>query len=89
VVGEDGSGLWEFLGRMQYLTGETPKEHLEAVLRMELDCILSNLPDDMFDRKFIVSRFGEGSAASAVRSKEASERDDSNPRRTETTTNSS
>jgi hypothetical protein len=54
-------GLWELLDKMQTMTGEAPKDYLEAVLTKELECILGNLPNDMFDLKLIRTRYGEGS----------------------------
>lgn len=54
-------GLWQLLDKMQYMTGEAPKEYLESVLTKELECILSDLPNDMFDLQFIRTRYGEGS----------------------------
>jgi hypothetical protein len=55
-------GLWHLLDKLQYLTNENPKEYLEKnALAKELECILSHIPEDLFDVKFLRERYGEGS----------------------------
>jgi hypothetical protein len=54
-------GLWSFLENLQRVGGLEPKNHLEMILSKELECLLGNLPNDIFDLKSIRARYGEGS----------------------------
>jgi hypothetical protein len=54
-------GLWLFLESLQKVGGPDPKEHLETVLSKELECLLGDMPDDVFDVEFLRTRYGEGS----------------------------
>jgi hypothetical protein len=54
-------GLVRFLEKMQAVTGEVPQEHLETLLRKDLECIIGSLSNMIFDYKFIRTTYGEGS----------------------------
>ena len=55
-------GLLEFLEAVHRLGGEEPKDHLEKnVLAKELETLISDLPEDIFDVNFVRRRYGEGS----------------------------
>lgn len=54
-------GLIEFLENLQQVGGPNPKEHLEEALSKELECILQDLPDDVFNVPLLRERYGEGS----------------------------
>ena len=54
-------GLVKLLDTIKPITGEAPKEYLESVLTKELNCILSDLPESMFNLKLIEATYGEGS----------------------------
>ena len=59
-------GLWNLLTNMQTMTNETPKEHLERELTLEVAYILNDLPGDTFDLKHMKEVYGEGSDVSGV-----------------------
>jgi hypothetical protein len=54
-------GLLEFLDKMQYVTGEKAKDHLEELIRKDLESIINELSNVIFDYEFIRTRYGEGS----------------------------
>jgi hypothetical protein len=54
-------GLVKLLDMIKSMTGEAPKEYLESVLTKELNCILSDLPGNIFNLKLIETTYGEGS----------------------------
>ena len=58
-------GLLQFLERMSAITGEGAQEHLETVLREELECIIGELSTAVFNYKFIRTTYGEGSDINA------------------------
>jgi hypothetical protein len=54
-------GLIAFLENLQKVGGPEPKTHLEELMTKELQCMIDDLPDDVFDLNFIQERYGEGS----------------------------
>ena len=55
-------GLLEFLEAAHRLGGDEPREHLEKnVLANELEYLINSLPTNLFDVKFVRTRYGEGS----------------------------
>jgi len=55
-------GLLEFLEAAHCLGGDEPKVHLEKnVLAKELEYVINSLPEDIFDVRFVRTRYGEGS----------------------------
>jgi hypothetical protein len=57
-------GLVAFLDKIDTFTGRTPKQHIEWVLQMEMECLLGCMPGDIFDLKLIKATYGEGSRIS-------------------------
>jgi hypothetical protein len=54
-------GLWGLLGRIEPLTGLSPKQYLENQLAHELEYMLGNIDGTLFNLKAIRTRYGEGS----------------------------
>ena len=54
-------GLIRFLEGLQVVSGKNIQAHLETVLMKELECIISDLPETIFDSKFIRATYREGS----------------------------